>query len=105
MFGDSAYYTESNLSSYATDTPIFNAAMKSIRIEIEWNYGISARLFPLVGNKQKLKLLKSKYVHYIYTVATILRNLHVGLYGSQSMIYFDLTLPATFLEMYMKQEK
>jgi hypothetical protein len=104
MFGDSAYFSDSNLSTYSDHTPVFNAAMKTVRIEIEWNYGATARLFPLVANKLKMKLLKCNYVHYTYVVATILRNMHTCLYGNQSMIYFNLTLPVRFLEMYMMQK-
>ena len=64
--------------------------MKRVRISIEWNYGTTAALFKCVCNKHKLKLLQSKSVSKIYTVATILRNLHIGLYGCQSSNYFDL---------------
>jgi hypothetical protein len=103
MFGDSAYFEDSNLSTYKDDSQTWNRAMKTVRIEIEWNYGLTARLFPIVGNKQKLMVLKSRSVHYIYTVSTILRNFHACCYGNQTCMYFNLSLPENFLEMYMSQ--
>ena len=79
--------------------------MKKIRISIEWNYGFTASLFRYLGAKYKLQLLKSgDTVTKIYTVATILRNLYVILYGCQTSNYFNLRLDTDFLEKYINQE-
>ena len=40
----------------------------------------------------------------VYTVATILRNLHIALYGCQTSNYFELDIPDDFLEKYLRQE-
>ena len=54
-------------------------------------------------NKDKLKLLGSARVGKIYTVCTILRNIHVGFYGCQASNYFDVKLPDNFVECYLTQ--
>jgi hypothetical protein len=108
--GDSAYKTNSHLTSYhrAEDfIPEFkewNKKMKKVRVSIEWNYGVTASLFKAVNNLEKLKLLNNqKRVSKIYTVATILRNIHAGYYGNQSSQYFNLTLPPNFVRHYINQ--
>jgi len=77
--------------------------MKSVRISIEWNYGYTASLFRYVANTDKLHVMGSDAVAKVYTVCTILRNIHVILRGSQSSNYFRLTFCARFLEHYIKQ--
>ena len=108
IFGDSAYKRRSHITSYYVESDEliarWNRRMKRVRISIEWNYGSTASLFKYVCNKRKLKVLQSATVSKIYTVCTILRNLHVGLYGCQSSNYFDLDIPDDFVEKYLMQE-
>ena len=77
--------------------------MKQVRISIEWNYGHTASMFRYLLNKDKLKLLGSNKVAKIYTVCTILRNIHNGFYGCQASNYFDVKLPENFVECYLTQ--
>ena len=77
--------------------------MKQVRISIEWNYGITASLFPYINMKSKLKILKSKQVSKIYIVAALLRNFHAILYGNQTSNYFDYCFPSNFIEAYIHQ--
>ena len=79
----------------------WNAAMKRVRISIEWNYGYTATLFKYIQNHSKLKVMQSKNVAKVYTVATLFRNFHVAAYGGQTSNYFDLT--TNFLAAYINQ--
>lgn len=109
MFGDSAYFTKSHLAVYLKDYDgvadfiAWNLAMKRVRQSIEWNYGVTASKFKYVQNHYKLKILHSDNVAKVYTVATIFRNLNVGLYGGQCSNYFNLRLPDNFIEHYINQ--
>jgi len=107
-FGDSAYKRRSHITSYYAEVEEglarWNRRMKRVRISIEWNYGTTAAMFKYVCNKRKLKVLQSNTVSKVYTVATILRNLHIGLYGCQTSNYFDLDIPNNFIEKYLLQE-
>ena len=109
IMGDSAYKKQHHLTSYhkaednIPDYLQWNLAMKQVRISIEWDYGHTAALFKYVGRKDKLKLLKGKIVSRIYTVATILRNIHAGIYGSQTSNYFGVELPDDYVERYLTQ--
>ena len=77
--------------------------MKQVRISIEWNYGNTASLFKFIGMKHKLKLLQSSHVSKYYVVATLLRNIHCGIYGCQTSNYCDVALPSNFVEHYLTQ--
>ena len=107
-FGDSAYKRRSHTTSYYAELEErlakWNRRMKRVRISIEWNYGTTAAMFKYVCQKRKLKVLQSSNVSKVYTVATILRNLHIGLYGCQTSNYFDLDIPDNFIEKYLLQE-
>jgi len=109
IMGDSAYKKQSHITSYhKLEEGIprhqeWNRRIKKVRIAIEWDYGHTATLFEYVKRESKLKLLKSKIVSRIYTVATILRNIHVGFYGSQTSNYFGVELPDDFVECYLTQ--
>lgn len=109
IMGDSAYKKQSHITSYHQREEIilgyreWNLKIKKVRISIEWNYGVTASLFKYVGMKWKLKLLKSDSVSKIYTVATLLRNLHVAVYGNETSNYFDVVLPSDFVEKYLSQ--
>jgi hypothetical protein len=101
-FGDSAYKRRSHTSSYYAEVEErlarWNRRMKRVRISIQWNYGTIAALFKYVCQKRKLKVLQSS------TVATLLRNVHIGLYGCQTSNYFDLDILDNFIEKFLMQE-
>lgn len=107
IFGDSAYKKQSHLTSYfKDDTQIeehveWNKKLKSVRIAIEWNYGGTAALYKYITHKEKLRVMASKTVAKVYTVATLLRNCHVMLYGCQSSNYFDLRMHDNMLSAYI----
>lgn len=86
LFGDGIYPTDTHLLSRA-----FGGAdgMASIRIANEWDYGITANLFPFIKWRSAQKLLSSKDISYYYFVATILRNINVILYGCVTSSYFE----------------
>ena len=86
---------------------LYNYAMKSVRIRIEWNYGFTATLFKYLLQEYKLRVMTSKRVSKVYTVALLIRNFYVSLYGSQTSKYLDINLRESypnFLEKYIKQE-
>jgi hypothetical protein len=107
LFGDSAYKKQSHLTSYfKDDTQIedhveWNKRLKHVRISIEWNYGGTAALYKYIAHKEKLRSLASKTVAKVYTVATLLRNCHVMLYGCQSSNFFDLRMHDNMLSAYL----
>jgi len=109
IFGDSAYKVDTNLRSYIVNPDHeqaksqWNGAMKRVRISIEWNYMSTATMFRYVGEKTKLQVLASSTVTEVYTVATILRNFHVILYGNQTSNYFNWEFTSNFLEDYVNQ--
>jgi len=108
VYGDSiyphlAYITSShrshNLTRRQKDENYF---YKSVRISIEWNYGVTANYFRYLKNINKLKLMHSDRCTEVYRVCTLLRNCHVALYGSISSSYFNLAMPENMLEMYLQ---
>ena len=107
-FGVSAYKRRSHLTSYYCDIDElnrrWNRRMKRVRISIEWNYGTTASLFKCICCKRKLKVLQSTSISKIYIVCTLLRNIHIALYGCQTSNYFDIDIPDDFLEKYLMQE-
>ena len=112
IFGDSAYKRRSHITSYAIAPqgealqPIlvsWNNTCKKVRISIEWNYGCTGMLFKYVMCEEKM-LLQSDYVSKIYTVATLFRNFHAAIYGSQTSNYFNIVMPDNMLRKYILQE-
>ena len=110
IFGDSAYKTPmSHVNTYLSrsDMPnaakLYNYALKSVRISIEWNYGFTSNLFKYFQNFDKLRLLGSNTVTMTYVVATLFRNFYICLYGGQTSNYFNINIenPSLFLEKYM----
>jgi hypothetical protein len=107
IFGDSAYHVQECLRSYlwaeegVADYQDWNGGMKRVRISIEWNYGYTVSLFRYVGQKHKLKVMRRATVMKVYTIATLMRNLHIGFYGGQSSNYFNLVVPPGFNEHYL----
>jgi hypothetical protein len=111
IFGDSAYPHCSHLFTYfdLTNYPNlrgYNYGFKSARISIEWNYSATGALWPVVTAYNKLRVLSGTKVAKIYTVATLLRNFHIALYGYQSSNYFSSLPPMDgreFLTHYINQ--
>jgi hypothetical protein len=106
MFGDSIYPFRSHLLSYWSHEPNvrqaqLNGAVKSVRIAIEWNYGLTSNLFHYLRNLDKLKVMEEGVICRIYTVCVILRNCHIALYGGQSSNYFDIVTEPDMLEKMM----
>ena len=120
IFGDSAYKVCSHMRSYYqyklkdlknlltddeyTTLKDCNYKMKIVRISIEWNSGMTAKIFRYIQNTDKLKIMQRDGVSKIYTVATLFRNFHVAKYGGQPSNYFSLPrLPYNFLDAYINQ--
>lgn len=107
MYGDSIYPHLSHLtSSFRGDCNTRqtheNNTYKSVRIAIEWNYGVTANLFHYLKNIDKLKLLHNDNVCKVYTVCVLLRNCHNALYGGISSNYFNIVIPSDMLERYLR---
>ena len=108
IYGDSIYPRLSHLHSSwrhagaTQDQKRENKAYTKVRIMIEWNYGITGSIYSYLRNHDKLRLLASNIVSKVYTVATILRNCHVCMYGCETSMYFGLTFEDDFLERYMQ---
>jgi Fe-S-cluster containining protein len=107
IFGDSAYKLKSHTRSYfkaqemVHDWMLWNMAMKSVRISIEWNYGYRAALFKYIQRVDKLKIMKPASVSRVYTVCTLLHNFYSILYGNQSTNYFNSRFKADVLDHYI----
>ena len=56
----------------------------------------TATLFKYLLQEYKLRVMKSKRVSKVYTVATLIRNFYVSLYGSQTSNYFDIDLRESY---------
>jgi hypothetical protein len=102
MFGDSAYVSDTNISTYKKNVN-WNTGMKKVRISIEWNYATTQALFAYVSSKTKLKLIGSEQVSKVYITATILKNFHCCFYGNQTLNYFSAQLPSNFFYHYINQ--
>ena len=107
MYGDSIYPHLSHLTSSFrgdcnTSQTHENNTYKSVRIAIEWNYGVTANLFHYLKNIDKLKLLHNDNVSKVYTVCVLLRNCHNALYGGISSNYFNIVIPSDMLERYLR---
>lgn len=83
-YGDGIYPTLSHILSRQG-----NDGMSAIRIANEWDYGITANLFPFIKWRAQQKLLKHHDISLYYFVATQLRNLSCCLYGNLTATYFE----------------
>ena len=73
-----------------------NRMMSKIRICNEWDYGVTANLFPFAKDKRAYKLRGNKLCGHFYLVATILRNAHLCLYEGLTSSYFQCPTPTLF---------
>ena len=60
----------------------WNISTKKVKFSIAWDYGFTVSLFKYFWTEEKLKLLK---VSKVYTVATLLQNFLIALYGCQNI--------------------
>ena len=114
IFGDSAYKFREHLFTYFSRehaqglAELLNYALKAVRISIEWNYGHTGLLFKALSNIDKLRALAGNEPNALklYTVATLFRNFHVWLYGSQTSNYFNIHFsnPEMMLSKYINME-
>eukprot|EP00732_Lithocolla_globosa_P002165 Lithocolla_globosa_v1_NODE_1330_length_2665_cov_3.816545.p2 type:complete len:163 gc:universal NODE_1330_length_2665_cov_3.816545:1711-1223(-) len=74
--------------------------MHKVRIGAEWDYATTANLYPWVHFQKNHQLLRGGNVALRYFVASLLKNCHVCLYGSQSASYFNCPPPS--LESFMR---
>jgi hypothetical protein len=116
-FGDNAYQRDSHMNYYklkhyakvlsAAEFKKFkdwNDRMKSVRITIEWSYGVTASLFKYVQTPEKLKLMQTDHLQKVYVVATYLfRHIHLALYRGKPSNYFNVRLPDNFVRTALYQ--
>lgn len=109
-YGDSIYPQQSHIFSchkgewadLSIQKRAENNIRKSVRIGIEWNYGVTSNIFGYLKQLHKLKVLGSTNCVKVFTVATLLRNCHIALYGGISSGYFNIAMPEDMLERYMR---
>ena len=108
IFGDSIYPHLSHLYTYRKGQNLseaqrtFNYKVKAVRIAIEWNYGATVKIWSYLRNIDKLKVLcQSRKAMKVYTVAIILKNCRLCLYGGQSSSYFKIIIDDRMLERYV----
>jgi nuclease HARBI1 len=70
-----------------------NVNMARIRIGNEWNYGITAKLYPFVKFKHSFNILFRNQISNYYLVATFFRNCLIAIRGDLTTDYFDLAPP------------
>ena len=85
IYGDGIYPNGDYIVSRANG---LNDGMASIRICNEWDYGITAMLFPFVKHRAAQKLRKHRDIPNYYIIATIFRNINAALYGNVNSNYF-----------------
>lgn len=73
-----------------------NRMMSKMRISNEWDYAVTANLFPYVKDKKAYKLRKNKMCGHYYIVATLLRNAHMCLYEGLTSSYYNCPTPTLF---------
>mmetsp|Transcript_18556 Transcript_18556/g.31219 ORF Transcript_18556/g.31219 Transcript_18556/m.31219 type:complete len:424 (+) Transcript_18556:55-1326(+) len=71
-----------------------NGIMTKIRIGNEWAYGITGNLFSLINWSYGLRLRQNREHANYFAVATILRNAHCCLNGSNISQYFNCYPPS-----------
>jgi hypothetical protein len=92
----SSYFKEIDGVPLTVRQRLQNRVLKVIRESIEWNYGGTAAMFKYLVNFEKLQVIKGTKTLKVYTVATILRNCHMILYGGQTSAFFGLSAVRIF---------
>ncbi len=99
IYGDPAYgindvvisgFKGASLSDQEAE---FNQRMSSVRVSVEWGFGIVLKLWTFIDYKSSQKLWLQA-VGVQYTVAVLLTNIHTCMRrGNQISTYFDLAPP------------
>ena len=76
-----------------------NRIMAKVRIAVEWDFGVTSKLFKFTQYWRNIQVLKHENHRMYYFVATLLRNLHACLYPSTTSQYFNCPPPS--LEDYL----
>lgn len=71
---------------------LFNNAMRSLRISVEWGFNKIIQIFAFLDFKKNQKLLVQD-LQKMYRVGTILTNCHTCLYGGETSQYFQVKPP------------
>lgn len=98
VYGDAAYPMLSHVDrgfrgANLTDAQkAYNMALSTVRISVEWQFGVITSIFAGVNFKQNLQLLLSPIGKY-YTIAALLTNAHTTCYGCVTSSYFGMAPP------------
>ena len=98
IYGDSAYPLSINLeapfrSAHLTDEQKrYNKAMSSVRVSVEWLFGLVKNYFKFIDFKQTQKIGMSP-VEKVYVVCAILQNANTCLYGNIISETFNMESP------------
>jgi hypothetical protein len=85
VYGDGIYPADAHILSRGSN---ITDGMASIRIANEWDYGITANLFPFIKWRAAQKLRLHHDIPQYYFVATLFRNFNCIFYGGVSYSYF-----------------
>ena len=94
LFGDPAYYHAANIVSgypgaqISTEQQLFNTAMSSTKLAVDWNFGIVLNLFNGLRITKSFKLYSSPVALY-YRVAVIFTNLHNCSFPNQISQFYN----------------
>lgn len=105
VYGDPAYPLRIHLQAPFRDAvltdqmKLYNKAMSSTRISVEWLFGDITNYFKFLDFKKGQKIGMSS-IGKMYVVCALLRNALTCLYGNQTSDYFALE-PPTLLEYFM----
>ncbi|CAB4014568.1 Hypothetical predicted protein [Paramuricea clavata] len=98
LYGDPAYPLGIHLQGPFKDrqpTPemeLFNKAMSSVRVSVEWMFGSICNYFAFIDMKKQQKINLSA-IGKFYSVSALLQNAHTCLYGNIVAHFFELSPP------------
>lgn len=94
-YGDGIFPIKSHtIGKHVGDTTPQRYENRIIRIANEWNYGVTAILYPFVKFKAAQKIRQNKFCTRFYFVATLLRYAHMCLYEGLTSSYFYCPTPS-----------
>lgn len=108
LFGDPTYPLSDVLQApfsrieLSTEEKEFNKKMSRCRECVEWGFGEVVRLWSSLDFKPSQRIFSSAIGKH-YRVATLLTNIHICLYGSQTSIFFNCHPPS--LDEYLKKRE
>ncbi|CAN0154819.1 unnamed protein product, partial [Laminaria digitata] len=100
IYGDPAYQISPWLmapfnGALTAEEEVFNAAMSSCRVTVEWGFSKKVGLWPYVDNVKKQQMgLSTCGLGKQYAVAGILTNCHPGFYANSTSKYFRVRPPS-----------